>query len=160
VIAWLEAECWFRVLTIAGGGIVLFLLLWQCWLRPVQQKTQWLEQQEQKQLRNYQKQLLTLFSLPPLTQLEQQYSQLGEQIAAASGPRFSLPALLVASGGELEHWQPEERGGELALRLHWQQAVALLDYLMLLKPAVAIPALTLTGPSPQLHLLMKLHDEG
>ena len=159
ILAWLEAGYGLRLMTVLGGGAVLFFLLWLYGLHPVQQQRNQLARQEQQQSRQYQQRLQALRALPALSQLEQQYEQLNKSVITASGIRFSLPALLSASGGTLEHWQPEEEGGELALVLNWQQVMDLLNYLLQLNPTVSIPAWTLQGTSPQLRLLVKLHHE-
>lgn len=156
---WLDADIKLRLLSAIGAGTLVSLLVWQFWLSPVQQASQRLDRQMQEQSFRYQQHLESLRRLPPRYQLEQQIKALGEQTVARQGARFSLPLLLAASGGELEHWQPGDSGGELAIRLQWQQFTALLGYLMTLSPAVTIPSMTLQGQSPRLHLLIQLHYE-
>lgn len=157
--AWLEADTRLHIFSILGAGALMTLLTWQFWLRPVQHTLQQQDRQMQEESSRYRQRLEVLRRLPPLSELEQQSTELSEHFVASDGPRFSLPALLAASGGELEHWQPGEKGGELAITLRWQQFTDLLGYLMTLKPAVTIPALTLQGQSPRLHLLIQLHYE-
>lgn len=65
----------------------------------------------------------------------------------------------MASGGELEYWQPEARGGELVLYLRWRQFIDLIGYLTTIKPVMTLSGLTLEGQSPRLRLLMTLHDD-
>ncbi|ROR08613.1 hypothetical protein [Erwinia sp. JUb26] len=156
---WLAADIRLRMLGIIGAGALMALIMWQFWLRPVQHTSQRLDRQMQEQLSRYRQRLEALRRLPSLAMLEQQSAELSEQFVAQDGPHFSLPALLAASGGELEHWQPDENGGELAITLRWQQFTDLLDYLKTLRPAVSIPAVTLKGQSPWLHLLIQLNYE-
>ena len=159
VLAWLEAGYGVQWITVGIGGLVLFFLLWQYGWSPIQQKTYWLTQQEQQQYHQYQQRLQALHALPAFFQLERQEEQLREQILTDAGAHFSLPALLSASGGRLEQWQPEEKGGELALILGWGQISDLLDYLQQVKPTLSLPTFVLQGTPPQLHLRMQLHHE-
>ncbi|MFG1174849.1 hypothetical protein AAFN90_14900 [Erwiniaceae bacterium CAU 1747] len=156
---WLAADTRLPMFSVIGSGVLISLLIWQFWLRPLQHTAQQLDRQRQAQASRYLQRLEALRRLPALSALEQQRTELSERIVAEEGPHFSLPALLAASGGEFEHWQPAENGGELTIRLGWQQFVDLLGYLMTLRPAVTIPALTLQGQSPRLHLLIQLHYE-
>ena len=156
---WLEADIRLRMFSVIGVGALMALLMWQFWLYPAGQKSHQLDKQADESVSRYQQRIAVLRRLPPLSTLEKQIEQLGEQAAVEDNHHFSLPALLAACGGELEHWQPNERGGELSISLRWQQFTDLLGYLMTLRPAVTIPLMTLQGKSPRLHLLIQLHYE-
>jgi len=156
---WLEAEIWLRMCSVIGVGALMALLMWRFWLYPARQISHQLDKQADESVSRYQQRIAVLRRLPPLSTLEQQIERLDEQTAVEDGHRFSLPALLAACGGELEYWQPNDRGGELSISLRWQQFTDLLSYLMTLRPAITIPLMTLQGPSPRLHLLIQLHYE-
>ena len=157
--AWLQATIWWRVGTVLAANALVYVLLWQSWLHPIQQQQHRLAQQEQEQARRYQQQQHRLRTLPPLAELERQSEQLRTDISGQAGTPFALPTLLKVSGGVLEHWQPQDEGGELMLRLNWQQMMKLLDYLATLEPGITVSELTLQGQSPELHLLMTLHAQ-
>lgn len=156
---WLAMDIRLRILSVIGAGTLMTWLIWQFWLLPVQHTSERLQRQMHEYASGYRQRLESLRRLPSLAMLEQQSADLSERAVMDEGPRFSLPALLAASGGELEHWQPGEGGGELAITLRWQQFIDLLGYLMTLRPVVTIPALTLQGQSPQLNLLIQLRYE-
>lgn len=156
---WLQMAAWLRLCSFCGVALLLTLLLWGVWLRPVQQQQQQWEQQWQQQAQRYRQQLQLLRAMPALAALQQQTEQVEAQLASAVSRSFSLSDLLNASGAVLEYWRPSGQGGELSLTLDWSQFIALLDYLSVLQPTLLSSQFNLQREEQQLRLVMELTHE-
>ncbi|MFK8256424.1 hypothetical protein ACFL9S_01370 [Erwinia sp. AnSW2-5] len=156
---WLQMATWLRLCSFCGAALLLAMLLWGAWLRPIQQQQQQWEQQHQQQAQRYHQQLQLLRAMPALVALQQQTEQLEAQLASAISRSFSLSDLLHASGAVLEYWHPSGQGGELSLTLDWSQFIALLDYLSALQPTLLSSQFNLQREEQQLRLVMELTDE-
>ena len=156
---WLQMAVWLRLCSFCGAALLLALLLWGAWLRPVQQQQQQWEQQWQQQAHRYRQQLQLLRAMPALVTLQRQAEQLESQLASVVSRSFSLSDLLNASGAVLEYWRPSGKGGELSLTLDWSQFIALLDYLSVLQPMLLSSQFNLQREEQQLRLVMELTHE-
>lgn len=159
ILTWLDSEPWLRILSFFSLGLLLLWLLWQVGIQPAEQTSRQLRQQIKAQRVHYYQQRRPLLTLPPLLSIEQQIALLTRPAVRMKNPEFSMPALLAASGVELERWQPGEQGGELMLNLSWQQFIGLLDILSACDRRITVSMLTLQGQAPRLQLLMALSNE-
>ena len=159
LIGWLQMAAWLRLCSFCGAALLLAMLLWGVWLRPIQQKQQQWEQQSQHQAHRYRQQLQLLRAMPALAALQQQTEQLEAQLVSDVSGSYSLSDLLKASGAVLEYWRPAGQGGELSLTLNWPQFIALLDYLSALQPTLLFSQFKLQREEQQLRLIMELTDE-
>lgn len=159
LIGWLQMATWLRLCSFCGAALILAMLLWGAWLRPIQQTQQQCVQEWQHQAHRYRQQLQLLRVMPALVDLQQQTELLEAQLASGVSRSFSLSDLLKASGAILEYWHPLGQGGELSLTLDWPQFIALLDYLSALQPALLFSRINLQREEQQLQLVMELTDE-
>lgn len=155
---WLQTATWQRLVSFSVAAMLLVIMLWFGWLDPIQKQQQRLEQQGLQQAQRYRQQLASLRSIPALFALQQQAQQLKVQLSPDESVPFSLATLLETSGAVLEYWRPAGQGGELSLMLNWPQFIALMDYLLSLRPAPAIPQFSLQREQQQLRLVMELTD--
>lgn len=156
---WLQMARWLRLCSFIGAAMLLAMLLWGVWLRPIQQQHEQWQQQWRQQAHRYRQHLQLLRAMPSFVGLKQQAEQIEAQFSSAASRPFSLPDLLNASGAVLEYWHPVGQGGELSLTLDWSQFIALLDYLSALKPTLLSSQFNLQREEQQLHLVMELTDE-
>lgn len=160
LLTWLTLEpAWLRAATAAGAALLLMLLIGYGWLTPAVRQQHGLEQQQSQRIHQNRIALQSLIDLPSQATSAQRVASLEQQLLPARAQRFSLPALLKASGAKLERWQPSEKGGQLALALSWSQFLAVLEYLVTLQPAPAIPRLSVQRQEALLHLDIELTYE-